>query len=61
MKTSTFIQQNSFCNDYKDADMNTLTEIEIDFYEDIKPSLNSLLKNPSEEVVEKILAFSKTI
>ncbi|KQC02782.1 hypothetical protein [Pedobacter sp. Hv1] len=29
------------------------------FYNSIKPQLDKLIKNPSDETIEKILAFSK--
>ena len=30
------------------------------FYNSIKPQLNELVKNPSDETINKILAYSKT-
>ena len=34
-------------------------EQHIIFYNSIKPQLNKLVKNPSEETIEKILAYAK--
>lgn len=41
-----------------DADL--FEEIDPFFYENIKKELDYLVKDPSEEVVNKILAYSKT-
>jgi len=60
METFT-INQDSFFNEKKQEEviMTTLDQRELDFYENIKPALNALVKNPSDETVNKILAFSK--
>jgi hypothetical protein len=60
METFT-INQDSFFNEGKqeEAIMTTLDQRELDFYESIKPALKALVKNPSDETVNKILAFSK--
>lgn len=31
------------------------------FYESIKPQLDNLLRSPSDELIEKILAYSKSL
>ena len=36
-----------------------LEESELMFYNSIKPQLDQLSKNPSEETIEKILAYSR--
>lgn len=60
METSTL--QDSFCNNSKDdAVMNTLTDTEKCFYDDIRPALNTLVKHPSDEIVNNILAYSKSL
>jgi len=35
-------------------------EIDPFFYENLKKELDSLMRNPSEEVINKILAYAKT-
>ncbi len=54
---------NSICNDGTEpSKMNTVfTKSEICFYESIKPALNLLVKEPSEEKIREILAFSKAL
>lgn len=41
--------------------MNTITISEKDFYENLKPALNSIMIEPSNETVSQILNFSKSI
>jgi hypothetical protein len=61
IETST-LNSNSFYNEEKELIMSRdFNQTEIDFYEWIKPTLNTLVKNPSEETVAKILAFSKSL
>ncbi len=56
------INQDSFFDEenQEEAVMTMLNQRELDFYESIKPVLNTLVKNPSDETVNKILAFSKS-
>lgn len=44
-----------------DESQDELSENESAFYEMIKPTLNQIVKEPSEKVVQNILAFSKSI
>ena len=54
---------NSVCNDdtYGDSMISNFSKSEVEFYESIKTPLNSLVKEPSKEVIQKILAFSKSL
>jgi hypothetical protein len=54
---------NSVCNDDTDGDsmISNFSKSEVEFYESIKTPLNSLVKEPSKEVIQKILAFSKSL
>ena len=54
---------NSIVNDDQKS-KNTVTMLvleDLDFYEGLKPALNQLLKTPSDDVVNRILAFSKSL
>ncbi len=53
---------NSIVNDdeMSQRSLNMLSTEEVEFYENLKPALNNLVKSPSEELVNRILAFSKT-
>ena len=44
-----------------DKSENAMSESEIKFYDMIKPSLDQILKEPAEKVVQTILTFSKSI
>ena len=43
-----------------DESEHAMSESEIKFYDMIKPSLNQILKEPAEKVVQNILTFSKS-
>ena len=53
----------SVCNDETDDDsmISNFSKSEVEFYESIKSQLNSLVKEPSKEVINKILSFSKSL
>jgi hypothetical protein len=60
--TKTFTTKNAVTSNHSDLVDQTIDEAEqqnIDFYNKIKPRLNKLVKNPSEETIEKILAYAK--
>jgi hypothetical protein len=40
------------------CDSELLDESVSSFYENLKPDLNKLIRNPSDETIERILAFS---
>lgn len=40
---------------------NTLSNDEVEFYENLKPALNQIVKSPSNETVNRILSFSKSL
>ncbi len=40
---------------------NTLSNDEVEFYENLKPALNQIVKSPSHETVNRILSFSKSL
>lgn len=60
--TKTSTTKNAATSNHSDLVDQTIDEAEqqnIDFYNNIKPRLNKLVKNPSEETIEKILAYAK--
>ena len=61
----TFIQQNSELfdeqNNEEETAMKNFTNEEHLFYEQLKPALNKLIKNPSEESINRILKYSKSL
>jgi hypothetical protein len=60
--TKTSTTKNAVTSNHSDLVDQTIDEAEqqnIDFYNKIKPRLNKLVKNPSEETIEKILAYAK--
>lgn len=60
--TKTSTTKNAVTSNHSDLVDQTIDEAEqqnIDFYNNIKPRLNKLVKNPSEETIEKILAYAK--
>lgn len=60
--TKTFTTKNAVTSNHSDLVDQTIDEAEqqnIDFYNNIKPRLNKLVKNPSDETIEKILAYAK--
>jgi hypothetical protein len=49
-------------NNLEDPEMITFSEVNINkFYDALKPSLNLLIKQPSEKVIDNILNFSRSI
>lgn len=54
---------NSVCNNETDdeAMISNFSKSEVEFYESIKTPLNSLVKEPSKEAIDKILKFSKSL
>jgi hypothetical protein len=60
--TKTSTTKNAGTSNHSDLVDQTIDEAEqqnIDFYNNIKPRLNKLVKNPSDETIEKILAYAK--
>ncbi|WP_026904436.1 hypothetical protein [Pedobacter glucosidilyticus] len=61
----TFTQHNSELfgeqNNEEKTAMKNFTIEEHLFYEQLKPALNKLIKNPSEESINKILKYSKSL
>jgi len=54
---------NSIVND-DDQSKNTINMLSIedsDFFESLKPALNTLVKTPSDSSIERILAFSNSL
>ena len=54
---------NSIVNDDEKSKntLNMLTTEDVEFYESLKPALNQLVKTPSDDAVNRILAFSKSL
>jgi hypothetical protein len=60
--TKTSTTKNAVTSNHSDLVDQTIDEAEqqnIDFYNNIKPRLKKLVKNPSDETIEKILAYAK--
>ena len=61
----TFTQQNSELfdeqNNEEETAMKNFTKEEHLFYEQLKPALKKLSKNPSEESINRILKYSKSL
>ena len=60
METST-IKNGTVDKKSEEAFMENITDSEIDFYQQIAPSLDGLAKSPSDETISKILTYSKTL
>ncbi len=54
---------NSICNieTQNAASFSVFTETENSFYESIKPALNILVKEPSDESIQRVLNVSKSM
>jgi hypothetical protein len=60
IETSTSIKKLNYeQSNQENMPVEDLDVCEISFYESIKSQLNSLSKDPSDETIEKILAYSK--
>lgn len=54
---------NSIVNDDEESKktINMLVVDDLNFYNSLKPALNQLIKNPSDNVVNRILTFSHSL
>jgi hypothetical protein len=59
MKTSTSTNQLNYEKSMMESAIETLDTSDLAFYETIKLQLDALSKNPSDETISKILAYSK--
>ena len=41
--------------------VNMISVEDLEFYETLKPALNQIISNPSDAVVDRVLAFSKSL
>ncbi len=60
--TKTFTPNELVSSPYTPSEINVMSEAEQQdelFYNSIKFKLNELVKNPSDETIERILAYSK--
>jgi hypothetical protein len=59
METSTSINQLNFEKSMMESAIENIDTSDLAFYENIKLQLDALSKDPSEETISKILAYSK--
>lgn len=59
METSTSINQFNFEKSMMESSIENIDAIDLVFYENIKGQLDALSKNPSDETINKILAYAK--
>jgi hypothetical protein len=60
METSTSINQLNFEKSMMESAIEDIDTSDLAFYQVIKPQLDALSKNPSEETISKILAYART-
>ena len=60
METSTSINQLNFEKSLMESAIEDIDTSDLAFYQVIKPQLDALSKNPSEETISKILAYART-
>ena len=62
MTTSTPINNPNYLNQNSESlSSETFNDLDLMFYENIKPQLNQLNRNPDEETIAKILAYSRSL
>ncbi|MEJ7560850.1 MAG: hypothetical protein WKF66_21240 [Pedobacter sp.] len=59
METSTSVNQFNYEKSMMETSIEDIDTSDLAFYETIKLSLDALSKNPSDETISKILAYSK--
>lgn len=60
MKTSTSTNKLNYLRKQEKPAADVVVELDMTFYDHIKPQLDCLTKNPSDETIAKILAYSRT-
>ena len=58
-ETFTKTASSSLNEAFENSSLDELSACEQDFYNNIRPALDSISKNPSEEVVNRIMKFSR--
>ena len=59
METSTSINQSNYEKPMMESAIENIDTSDLAFYQTIKPQLDGLIKNPSDETILKILAYAK--
>ncbi|TKC03753.1 hypothetical protein [Pedobacter frigoris] len=60
IKTSTSVNKVNYTQQNQEINpAENVEALDLMFYDSIKPQLNRLTKNPSDETISKILAYSK--
>jgi hypothetical protein len=59
METSTSINQSNYEKSMMESAIENIDTSDLAFYQTIKPQLDGLIKNPSDETILKILAYAK--
>ena len=60
METSTSINQSNFEKSMMESAIENIDTSDLAFYQALKPQLDALSKDPSEETISKILAYART-
>ena len=58
METSTSINQLNYEKSIMESAIENIDSSDLAFYENIKPQLDALNRNPSDETISKILAYA---
>ena len=62
METSTSVNKLNYTQEKQEVQpVHDMEANDLMFYESIKPQLDSLIKSPSDEIIEKILAYAKSL
>lgn len=62
MTTSTPINNPNYLNQNSESlSSENFNDLDLMFYENIEPQLNQLSRNPDEETIAKILAYSRSL
>jgi hypothetical protein len=59
METSTSINEFNYEKSMMESAIENIDTSDLAFYQTLKPQLDALSKNPSDETISKILAYSK--
>ena len=59
METSTSINQLNYEKSMMESATDHIDTSDLAFYQSLKPQLDALSKNPSDDTISKILAYSK--
>ncbi|MGY4386328.1 hypothetical protein ACVWYN_003381 [Pedobacter sp. UYP24] len=58
METSTSINQLNYEKTIMESTIENIDSVDLRFYQNLKPELDALARNPLDETINKILAYS---